>query len=560
MLAVITVDSLLDNFNPDAPATDGMITLREAVLAANNDSVVGDSPAGSGADTIQFHSSLSGNVDLSFIGDSVAGPSGLLVTTPITLRGNSNGITIARNAAVGEMRLFRVAAGGDLTLESIMLTGGLARGEAGTLIQPNGSDGRGGAVLNEGTLQIVASTLYGNQVHGGAAADGGTHGIGRGGAVYSDGGTMVVRNTTLSGNAAYNGNVTGSAWGGTIYVLNGTITINHGTITNSTATAGRGVYVFADGINNTASAVIDHTIIGQADFEPGVSELIVSSDNGGSVSSSGTYNLVRKELGFEGSVVSTADPQVGPLEYNGGPTRTHALLPGSPAIDAGDPAAVGGVGSVPWFDQRGSGFARVEDGNGVDGSCIDLGALEVQSEMPLLPGDYNDNEVVDAADYTVWRDHFGLSVPRYSGADGDGSTMIDAGDYNVWKLHFGEMTLPASAGTQEAADRVPVEPLPERVVAASAIQLTERADGPFVSGTSSAVEGISQESRFLAVNQLELAILENLAERGGENQVGSNAVEDEASRFDIAPANREHFRQAWFDEFWADWLPEFDLF
>ena len=61
---------------------------------------------------------------------------------------------------------------------------------------------------------------------------------------------------------------------------------------------------------------------------------------------------------------------LGPLADNGGPTFTHALLPGSPAIDAGDPAAVAGVGNVPLYDQRGFAFSRVAGGR------IDIGAFE----------------------------------------------------------------------------------------------------------------------------------------------------------------------------------------
>ncbi len=57
---------------------------------------------------------------------------------------------------------------------------------------------------------------------------------------------------------------------------------------------------------------------------------------------------------------------LGPLDYNGGPTRTHALLPGSPAIDAGDPAFTG----PPDTDQRGEGFPRVLNGR------VDIGAYE----------------------------------------------------------------------------------------------------------------------------------------------------------------------------------------
>jgi len=63
------------------------------------------------------------------------------------------------------------------------------------------------------------------------------------------------------------------------------------------------------------------------------------------------------------------DPLLGPLQDNSGPTPTHALLPGSPAIDRGDPS----FAPPPDFDQRGEGFVRVVNGR------IDMGAFEVQA-------------------------------------------------------------------------------------------------------------------------------------------------------------------------------------
>ena len=65
MLATITVTSLADN-----TIANGQVTLREAILAAENDQSIDGSTAGSGADTIQFASNLSGNVNLSIIGSS----------------------------------------------------------------------------------------------------------------------------------------------------------------------------------------------------------------------------------------------------------------------------------------------------------------------------------------------------------------------------------------------------------------------------------------------------------------------------------------------------------
>jgi hypothetical protein len=63
------------------------------------------------------------------------------------------------------------------------------------------------------------------------------------------------------------------------------------------------------------------------------------------------------------------------------------------------------------------------------------GTLNVIS---TLPGDYNGDGIVNAADYTVWRSALGQTVMAGTGADGDGDGMIDQGDYDFWSLHFGE--------------------------------------------------------------------------------------------------------------------------
>src|SRR5262249_31738520 len=81
------------------------------------------------------------------------------------------------------------------------------------------------------------------------------------------------------------------------------------------------------------------------------------------------HNLVGVSAGGSGyhpSDLLDVDPLLGPLEENGGLTWTHALLPGSPALDAGDPAG------APAFDPRGEGVARIA------GKNIDIGAYERQ--------------------------------------------------------------------------------------------------------------------------------------------------------------------------------------
>ncbi len=77
-----------------------------------------------------------------------------------------------------------------------------------------------------------------------------------------------------------------------------------------------------------------------------------------------------------GTSLSPIDPLLGPLADNGGPTETHALLLGSPAIDAGDPAFT----PPPDFDQRGAPFERVVDGDNTGGATIDMGAFELAND------------------------------------------------------------------------------------------------------------------------------------------------------------------------------------
>jgi hypothetical protein len=77
---------------------------------------------------------------------------------------------------------------------------------------------------------------------------------------------------------------------------------------------------------------------------------------------------------------------------------------------------------------------------GATGS-VNLGA-------PVTPtGDYNGNNVVDAADYVVWRETFGQNVSQGTGADGDSSGVIDELDYNFWRMRFGSVVSGSSAGS-----------------------------------------------------------------------------------------------------------------
>ena len=161
-------------------------------------------------------------------------------------------------------------------------------------------------------------------------------------------------NSTISGNSA------GTSGGG-IYNFHSSLRVTNSTITGNSAASGGGIY--NDG--HCARVVeISNTIL-----NAGASGENIFND-GGTVTSLG-YNLSSDDGGGyltgPGDQINT-DPLLGPLQDNGGPTFTHALLPGSPAIDAGDP----NFSPPPFNDQRGCPFDRVFNGR------IDIGSFETQ--------------------------------------------------------------------------------------------------------------------------------------------------------------------------------------
>ncbi len=438
MLATFTVTTLNDATVTGPGNAPG--TLRQAIYDAN---------VSSDADIIDFEPSLAGDLRLSIADDSAIGLSALLVTSPITIRGNAAGITIKRDITAPEMRFFRITLDSNLTLDSINLSGGITRGTSGAAGQ-NGGTAFAGAIYNHGSLQIIASTLYNNAAIGGSAGAGGNSGTGQGGAVFNDGGSVAVRNSTLSGNSVSNGfgPIVARSFGGSIYSKNGLSIIDNSTITNSSAASGRHLYIIGIGAGQTATAQIHSSIIAQADVQVDAYDVNATDDLGGQVVVSGANNLIRFQNANQSIAVSSDNPLLGTLAPNGGPTRTHALLTGSPAIGQGSNL------QNLVNDQRGPTYARVA------GGTIDIGAFELQTvATPALPGDYNGSQRVDAADYVIWRKTKGADVPQYSGADGNGSSKIDDADYDVWRGNFGASSSGSAAAAPQLGSNT-VESLP----------------------------------------------------------------------------------------------------
>jgi hypothetical protein len=109
--------------------------------------------------------------------------------------------------------------------------------------------------------------------------------------------------------------------------------------------------------------------------------IVANSGSGGQIFNvsggilAGSNNLIEGEspVGLVGTI--TADSKLGPLQNNGGPTQTHRLLLGSPAIDAGSNALAGGLTT----DQRGPGFDRIVDGDDNGTLIVDIGSFEFHS-------------------------------------------------------------------------------------------------------------------------------------------------------------------------------------
>ena len=295
----------------------------------------------------------------------------------------------------------------------------------------------GGGILAAG-VTMLQSIVSGNSTTGSDS---------RGGGIYARGIGVTLTQSLVSGNwtSGEEADGGGIAVLHTALVTQSTVTDNHAT--GSSAMGGGVVQRFADigGVFLAGSIVSGNTAAAEApDVGIQSDSLTVDFSLVGDTSGSpidettGTGNLLN------------VDPLLGPLADHGGPTMTHALLPGSPALDAGDPS----IGFDPnEFDQRGDGFFRVVDGGG--GLRIDIGAYESQGIPLAFPdGDYNHDGIADAADYTLWHDTLGGTVPVGTGADGVADGLIDQADYDFWRENFGNTTIPlgaASSGETAAA-------------------------------------------------------------------------------------------------------------
>jgi hypothetical protein len=327
-------------------ADDGPGSLRQALLNA---------AYCAGPDTITFAPGLSGQtIRLTTAQLEITDPTGPVVITATNLPA---GIAISGE---GARRVFNVASGSTVTMDSLTISNGLAT--AGFL-PGNG----GGGLYSQGNVTLNNCTFVANRV----PAGGGTISVGGAVAVYQ--GTLTATNTTFS----FNTNQAGTtAYGGAIITTFSTAFLRHCTIVSNSASGGAA----ANGggiLSDNGTVQLSHTVVARNSSATGAdlgafgtaitgSFSLIGDGTGGGLVNGANGNQV-------GTTATPLSPLLGPLQNNGGRTPTFRPLPGSPVLDAGDPAIAG----APAMDQRG--FARISGGR------IDIGSVEATAIVASAP-------------------------------------------------------------------------------------------------------------------------------------------------------------------------------
>jgi hypothetical protein len=334
------------------------------VVSNNNDSgagwlrgVMANACAGS---TITFASNVRGFITLT--------SNHLSFDKSLTINGpGANLLTIQRSTTPGTA-LFRIfISNSNRTISTIS---GL------TLVNGNPGNASAGAIYNGGTMTIINSTVSGNQASdGGGTRNAGTMtiigstfsgnaAVAGGGGIRNDG-TMTMTNSTISTNSS----AAGPGGGGIL--SGGTLTVISSTISGNSATnpveGGGGLYASGTVTLRNTLIALNTAPTGPNIYGTAASQgfNLVGNNSGANISSVQFSDLI-------GTPGSPVDPLLGPLQDNGGATRTHALLSGSPAIDRGH-------SSNSSTDQRG--LQRpfdLPDANAAGSDASDIGAFEAQ--------------------------------------------------------------------------------------------------------------------------------------------------------------------------------------
>jgi uncharacterized repeat protein (TIGR01451 family) len=308
----------------------------------------------------------------------------LVINKNLRIQGpGANRLNVGRSAAAN-FRIFNINAGGVVNINGLTASNGNVAGNGGgvnndgtlvinsSIISNNHADaGSGGGIFNQGTLTIINSAITGN-----TASDSG--------GIQTNAGSLNIINSTISGNSA-------TGFGGGIQPLGGFVALTNVTVTNNHADSNNDGSGMGGGVMASFGLILRNTIVAGNYKGSGNS---TPDDISGSVAASSSFNLIGTGgdgglTNANGNQINVVNPGLGALANNGGATPTHALLKGSPALDAGSntllPADTfdldndGNTGEPLPVDQRGIGFLRVADSADADtAQTVDIGAYEAQ--------------------------------------------------------------------------------------------------------------------------------------------------------------------------------------
>ena len=391
--STVSENIAIENGNGGGIYNTGTLVVTNSTVSGNGGQLGGGISNLSGTATVT-NSTISGNVGS---GSDGGDGGGIYNTGTLTLTDS----TILENAASFDGGGIYNSGGLTLSNSTISSNGAPEGGgilNSGTVIMTDSivsaNDSRsGGGINNTGTLQVTNSTFASNFGFGGGVLNLDTFEVtdstfsgnsGVGGGIYNTIGSTVtvvgttfssnhcggedgcgifnegnadVRNSTFSNNTGY--------FGGGIYNM-GTLQLGHSTLAGNSS-------MVQGGIHNTGMLTLRNTIVANGSH--------VNCTNTGSLIDGGG-NLSWPDTTCPGL---QADPLLGPLANNGGPTQTHALLTGSPAIGAGAQLNCFAV------DQRGF-DRRLEDG-------CDIGSYEAGTV--LIPPAVTINTPTDGAMYVL---------------------------------------------------------------------------------------------------------------------------------------------------------------
>jgi CSLREA domain-containing protein len=267
------------------------------------------------------------------------------ITDTLTFSGSGAFDSIISGSAIG--RIFIIPGPFHVVISGVTIQKGFDANGAGVFnagileltdvnLSRNHTDGFGGGLFNLGNAVLRNVTIDRNSAS-----------VGAGAANYGPAAALTLTNTTVSSNRA-------GFEGGALFTYRGTVTLTNVTHHHNRVRRGDGLANYG-GTITLANSILNRTSCGGPD---GVDSLGHNIDSGTTCDLQGPGDL------------SHITPKLAPLRNNGGPTKTHALLTGSPAIDAGD------AGRCPSTDQRGA--HRPADGDHNGSAICDIGAYEQQ--------------------------------------------------------------------------------------------------------------------------------------------------------------------------------------